>query len=436
MFMNKSNFKICVLGLGYVGLPLAIAFGKKFNTFGYDIDKKKIGQLKNHYDSNLEVQKKEFLSSKKLIFSDNLDDFKKCNIFILTLPTPINSNNLPNLNILKNGIEKISNIIKPNDTIVIESTVYPGVTENICGKLIEEKTKLKLNKDFFLGYSPERINPGDKKIKLENTDKIISASNQKTLNKLNFLYTKIIKAKIIKVKNIKIAESAKVIENTQRDVNIALINELSILFDKLKIDSSEVLKAASTKWNFHKYEPGLVGGHCIGVDPYYLTYVAKKNKFNPNIILAGRKINDNMHKYIYDKLITFSHKKKINPKTSKILFIGLTFKENCNDLRNSKSLELLKLIVKNFKNVSIFDPLITLEEFNEIKYFQNLNDKSFVNEEKIKKIKYDIVILSVPHKKVLFFLKRNIKNILKKKKIIFDIKNKIKMKNLNIDFCL
>ena len=236
----------------------------------------KIKKLKNKIDENFQINKKNFQSSKNLIFTDNFKDLKNCNIFILTLPTPVNKKKLPDLEMLKTAIKNVSTIIKKGDIIVIESTVYPGVTEDVCGKLIKSITKFKLNKDFFLGYSPERINPGDKNRRLENIDKIISASNKKTLDKLDYIYSKIIKAKIVRAKNIKVAEAAKVIENTQRDINIALVNELSMLFNKLNIDTNDVLSAASTKWNFHKYEPGLVGGHCIGVDPYYLTYIAKK----------------------------------------------------------------------------------------------------------------------------------------------------------------
>ena len=428
--MKKFKSNICVVGLGYVGLPLAIAFGKKFKTYGYDIDRRKIRRLKNNIDDNQQIEKKNFHLSKNLIFTDNLNDLKNCNVFILTLPTPVNNKKLPDLEILKNGIKKIASIMKAGDIVVIESTVYPGVTEDVCGELIESKTKYKLNKDFFLGYSPERINPGDKKRKLENINKIISASNKNTLNKLNYLYSNIIKAKIVKVKNIKIAEAAKVIENTQRDINIALINELSMLFNKLNLDTNEVLAAASSKWNFHNYEPGLVGGHCIGVDPYYLTYIAKKKNFNPKIISAGRKINDNLPSYIYKQLLIKSNLKKIKIKNAKLLFIGLAFKENCNDFRNSKSIDLLNLIGKKFKNIQIYDPYINSENIKKFKRFKTLNL------EKIKKHKFDVIILSVPHKKILNFLRKHILKILKNNYILFDIKNKLNLKEDQVDFKL
>ena len=428
--MKKFKSNICIVGLGYVGLPLAIAFGKRFKTYGYDNDERRIRRLKKNIDDNQQIEKKNFHLSKNLIFTDDLKDLENCNIFILTLPTPVNNKKLPDLDILKNGIKKVASIMKSGDIVVIESTVYPGVTEDVCGGLIESKTKYKLNKDFFLGYSPERINPGDKKRKLENIDKIISASNRDTLNKLDYLYSKIIKAKIIKVKNIKIAEAAKVIENTQRDINIALVNELSMLFNKLNLNTNEVLAAASTKWNFHNYEPGLVGGHCIGVDPYYLTYIAKKKNFNPNIILAGRKINDNLPSYIYKKLLIKSNLKKIKIKNVKLLFLGLTFKENCNDFRNSKSIDLLNLIGKKFQNIQIYDPYINLENIGNFKKFK------ISNLEKIKKQKFDIIILSVPHKKILNFLKKNIFKILKNKNILFDIKNKLNLREDQVDFKL
>ena len=428
--MKKFKSNICIVGLGYVGLPLAIAFGKRFKTYGYDNDERRIRRLKKNIDDNQQIEKKNFHLSKNLIFTDDLKDLENCNIFILTLPTPVNNKKLPDLDILKNGIKKVASIMKSGDIVVIESTVYPGVTEDVCGGLIESKTKYKLNKDFFLGYSPERINPGDKKRKLENIDKIISASNRDTLNKLDYLYSKIIKAKIIKVKNIKIAEAAKVIENTQRDINIALVNELSMLFNKLNLNTNEVLAAASTKWNFHNYEPGLVGGHCIGVDPYYLTYIAKKKNLNPNIILAGRKINDNLPSYIYKKLLIKSNLKKIKIKNVKLLCLGLTFKENCNDFRNAKSIDLLNLIGKKFQNIQIYDPYINLENIGNFKKFK------ISNLEKIKKQKFDIIILSVPHKKILNFLKKNIFKILKNKNILFDIKNKLNLREDQVDFKL
>lgn len=428
--MNNSKLNICVVGLGYVGLPLAVAFGKKFFTIGYDINNNRIKQLKKRKDENFQITEKNFIKSKKLNFSNKISDAKKCNIFIITLPTPVLKNKLPDLSMIKDGIIKICSIIKKGDTVILESTVYPGVTENFCGNLIESKTRFKLNRDFYLGYSPERINPGDKKRKLETINKIISASNAKTLNLLHYIYSSIIKANVTKVKSIKTAEAAKVIENTQRDLNIALINELSMLFNKLKIDTSEVLKAASTKWNFHRYEPGLVGGHCIGVDPYYLTYIAKKNKFSPKIILAGRKINDNLPNYILKKLLNIVSLKKIKINKAKILFLGLTFKENCNDFRNSKSLDLLNLIHKKFKNIDIFDPYINL---NNLKYFSCYN---FCKLDIIIKKKFDIIIVSVPHLKIIRFLRKNINKIVNKKYIIFDIKNKLNLKKNKIDFKL
>ena len=429
-FTINSNIKICLIGLGYVGLPLAVAFGKKFTTIGYDNNQEKIFQLKKKYDENFQINKKQFEKAKKIKFTSDILEAKDCNTFILTLPTPVNKKNLPDLTFLKNGIYKIIPIIKKGDIIILESTVYPGVTENVCGKLIETKTKLKLNKDFFLGYSPERINPGDKRRRLENINKIVSGSNLSTLKFLDYLYSSIINADVIKVKTIKIAEAAKVIENTQRDINIALVNELSMLFNKLKIDTFEVLKAASTKWNFHRYEPGLVGGHCIGVDPYYLTYIAKKNNFKTNVILSGRKINDRLPNYIFKSLIKICKKKKVDPNKSKLLFLGLTFKENCNDFRNSKSLDLLNLVFKKFKNIQIYDPFINK---NNLKHFKNF---AYINLNNIKRSKFDIIIISVPHKKVLDFMKKNITQVLNNNNVVFDIKNKLNLKKQNIDFKL
>ena len=429
--MIKSKFKICVFGLGYVGLPLAAAFGKKFKTIGYDINKKKIKLLKKNIDENYQINKKGFKKSKKLSFTNNLYDINDSNIFIITLPTPVDNKNLPDLSIIKSAVKEISHVIKKGDTLILESTVYPGVTEDICGKIIENNKKnFKLNRDYFLGYSPERINPGDKIKTLENIDKLISASNKKTLKLLKYIYSSVIKSKIIEVKSIKVAEAAKVIENTQRDINIALVNELSMLFNKLKIDTSQVLQAAGTKWNFHKYEPGLVGGHCIGVDPYYLTHIAKKNYFKPKIILAGRKTIDGLPNYISNKLYESSLKKKINLKKSNLLFCGLTFKENCNDFRNSKSVTLLKLVKKRVKNIFLFDPYINSKNSYLFKNYKILNRNN------LKKKKFDIIILSAPHKQILNFFKKNLTKLLNKKYILFDIKNKLRNKKFEIDFTL
>jgi UDP-N-acetyl-D-galactosamine dehydrogenase len=418
MIINKKlKKKIAVIGLGYVGLPLAIAFGKKYNVLGYDLNKRRIIELKNKKDNNLEISKKEFIKSKFIKFSNLEKDLYGCEIFIITVPTPITKDKKPDLRLLIKATEAVAKNLKKKSMIIYESTVYPGTTEEICLPIIERVSKLKLNLDFTLGYSPERINPGDKTHTLEKITKVVSASNLEGINEIKKLYQSIIKPKIYIANSIKIAESAKIIENTQRDINIALMNELDKIFDKLNINTHEVLDAAKTKWNFLDFSPGLVGGHCIGVDPYYLTFKAKQAGYVPKIILAGRKVNDGMPDYIYKKIIKKIKKQNINLKEVNFLILGVTFKENCNDTRNSKSLELCEKISKKFKQVDIFDPYIN-------KNFTHNNKINFLK--KFPKKKYNVIILSVKHS---FFIKigfKKIKKLMKKNCIFFDIKNTFK----------
>ena len=326
---NRINkLKLAVIGLGYVGLPLALEFAKKKNVIGFDLDKKRIDQLKTGFDKNLEINSREFKNLKKLKFTNDKKDLKLSNFFIITVPTPIDKIKKPDLQPILSASETVGRFLKKKDIVVYESTVYPGCIEEKCVPVLEKFSRLKFNKDFFCGYSPERINPGDKKLKVSNIKKITSGSTPNVAKLIDNLYKKIIKAGTHKAPSIKVAEAAKVIENTQRDLNIALINELSILFNKLKIDTKQVLDAAESKWNFIPFKPGLVGGHCIGVDPYYLTYKAKKIGYSPKVILAGRSINDNMGSYVASELIKKMRKKKIKVKTAKILIMGLTIKEN------------------------------------------------------------------------------------------------------------
>ena len=350
-------YSIGILGLGYIGLPLTLAFAKKNSVFGFDINLNRVSNLKKGIDSNKEFSTKEIIKNKNIVFTSDIYQLRKCTIFIVTVPTPIYKNKRPNLSNLKQSCEIISKIIKKNDLIIFESTVYPGVTENICAKVIEKKSKLIFNKDFFCGYSPERINPGDKIHSLENIIKITSGSTPKIANFVDKLYKSIIKAGTKKVSSIKIAEAAKVIENSQRDLNIAFVNELSIIFEKMNLDVNQILAAAETKWNFLPFKPGLVGGHCIGVDPYYLTYISKKNKYSPKIILAGRSVNDGMSDHLVKNFLSNLKKMKINIINSNILILGCTFKENCTDTRNSKVFEIYKKINKYKCNIDIFDPL-------------------------------------------------------------------------------
>ena len=410
--MFKSSNKIAIIGMGYVGLPLAVAFAKKFIVTGYDINLQRINKLKKNYDETNEVLKNSLKNAKKLNFTSKIGDISDCNIFIITVPTPVFKNNQPNLKMLISASKEVGKIIKKNDIIIYESTVYPGVTEEICIPILEKNSKQKINKDFFVGYSPERVNPGDKSKKITDITKIVSGSNKYALNKINKLYLKIITAGTYEAKNIKIAEAAKVIENTQRDLNIALINELSIIFEKLKISTEEVLKAAETKWNFLSFRPGLVGGHCIGVDPYYLTYKSKKVGYVPKIILAGRKLNDDMPKYVFKKIYNEFKSRKIRMYKKKILIMGLTFKENCPDIRNSKVINLFDYFKKQNVKISTYDPVLNLKK----KFKKNYNLIS-----KPKKNFYDCVIIAVKHKQFID-KKRMIKTYCNKNGFIFDLK--------------
>ena len=414
--MSVNKIKIAVIGLGYVGLPLASELGKVFDTIGYDIDCNKIKNLNNKIDITLNLTKKDFTKVSKLSFSSDFKDLKDRSMFIITVPTPIKKNFNPDLSFLKKSSIEVGKVINKGSIIVYESTVYPGVTEEFCIPLIEKFSNLKLNKDFYVGFSPERINPGDKFHSLKKINKIISCSHNIGLKQIEFVYGKIIDAKLIKVKNIKIAESAKIIENIQRDVNIGLFNELSNLFRKLNIPSKDVFDAASSKWNFHRYFPGLVGGHCIGVDPYYLLYKARQVGFSSNLILAGRKTNDNMTNIVFQE-IQKTFKQFKNKNVIKIIFFGATFKENCSDFRNSKYLELINLFLKKGYKVDIYDPY----SFNFI-----ANDKSnynFISTTDLSFNKYKCCIVGVYHKNFKKF-----KNIFKhfsdsEKKLFIDLSN-------------
>jgi UDP-N-acetyl-D-galactosamine dehydrogenase len=411
------NFKktpiIAVVGLGYTGLPLALKFSNYFKIVGFDINKKKVTKLNNLIDQTKETKIKElkqFLT--KNIFTDNEKHLLKADIFIIAVPTPVTKKNIPDLTMIENASTIVGKYIRYGSIVIYESTVYPGCTEDICVKILEKESNLKYNKDFYCGYSPERINPGDKDKKIENIVKITSGSNNLVADYVDKLYKKIIRAGTHKVKNIKTAEAAKVIENIQRDLNIALVNELSMIFRKMRIDTADVLEAAATKWNFSKYVPGLVGGHCISVDPYYLTYIAKKNNINPQVILAGRKVNDFMPKYIIQEI-----KKKIKnkKKIKSCLILGLSFKENCPDIRNSKVFDLIGMLKKLKFIIKAYDPVVDHEEviseynFSPIKHISNQD-------------RFDLIILAVKHD----IFKKFENKILEKLKpggFVFDIKS-------------
>jgi UDP-N-acetyl-D-galactosamine dehydrogenase len=396
----QSKIRVGIIGIGYVGLPLTVCLAKKFQVRAFDYNLNRINELNKGFDKNNEFKKKMILN-KNIFFTNSIKDLCDCNYFIIAVPTPINNKNNPDLNLLKKANFLVSKVLKKNDIVIYESTVYPGLTEDYCIPQLEKYSKLKPNRDFFYGYSPERVNPGDKLRKIENIVKVTSGSDMQTANKIDYLYKSVINAGTYKATSIKVAEAAKIIENIQRDINIALMNELSIIFKKMNIDHHEVIKAASTKWNFMKFTPGLVGGHCIGVDPYYLSYKAKKIGINPKIILAGRSINSNYFRHII-KLIK-------EQKGKKILIMGLSFKENCKDLRNTQVIKIYNYLKKNYK-IDIFDPVVSKSEAKKI-YGINLIDT-------IKEKNYDIILIAVAHNFFLKMKNKILKSIKKDGKII------------------
>ena len=410
----ESATHICVIGQGYVGLPLAVEFGKKYPTIGFDIKKERIDELQAGNDSTLECSEEELAESKFLSFSTDLNEIAKANVYIVTVPTPIDQYNTPNLTPLIKASEMIGKVINKGDYVIYESTVYPGATEDDCIPLIEKNSGLTLNKDFFAGYSPERINPGDKEHRVTNILKVTSGSTPEAATIIDDLYSSIIEAGTYKASSIRVAEAAKVIENTQRDVNIALVNELALIFDKMGIDTLEVLEAAGTKWNFLPFRPGLVGGHCIGVDPYYLTYKAQSIGYHPEIILSGRRINDNMSTHIADKVLRLMTRKKIQVVDSNILVMGLTFKENCPDIRNTKVIDVINELDSFHANVDIYDPWADAQE---VKDEYNLD---LVPEPKAGQ--YDAIVVCVAHDQIKAMGIEKIRSLCKDTHVIFDVK--------------
>ena len=406
--MDYLKKNIVVIGLGYVGLPLAVNLSNTFNVIGYDISDKRVKELKLFNDNTKEVSKNKLLKAKRLRVTSSIKDIEKNQIYIVTVPTPVNKDKLPDLSFLKKACKMVGRIMKKNSIIIFESTVYPGVTEKICSPIIAKNSGYELNKSFFLGYSPERINPGDKKHSVDKIIKVVSGSNEATTSIVGKIYKNIIKAGVFYAKSIEVAETAKAIENAQRDINIAFINEIALLCKKLNISIYDVLDAAKTKWNFLPFYPGLVGGHCIGVDPYYLAHIAKKLDVDTEVILSGRRLNDNMTEIIYNMI-----QKNIS-KNSRVLQIGISFKENVPDIRNSKAAELAKIFIKNKYNIEIYDPIVNKEDVEE-----NYNIK-------LSEIfgQYDSVIIAVSHN----FLRnnKNITNCIKEKANIFDITGKYK----------
>ena len=385
----KMKYNIAIIGLGYVGLPLALQFSKKYNVIGLDIDSTRVDQLNNFNDKTNEVEKKNLKKSlnKNLKFTSNYELIRNCNIYIVTVPTPVNKSKRPDLSNLFSASVSIGKILKKNDIVIYESTVYPGCTEEDCVPILEMNSKLIYNKDFFCGYSPERINPGDKKNTIDKIVKVTSGSSKYSANRVDKLYKSVISAGTHKAKSIKVAEASKAIENAQRDLNISFVNELSIIFDKMEIDTSEVLDAASTKWNFLNFRPGLVGGHCISVDPYYLTYKAKKIGYSPDVILSGRTVNENMAQFVTDKLVRGMKKRGLEIDKSNILILGITYKENCPDTRNTKIPEVYNNLKKLGANVNIFDPCADFLKVKSEYEIDLINGFA----------KYDGIILAVSH---------------------------------------
>ena len=421
--MQLSNSSIAIIGLGYVGLPLAVEFGKKRKVIGYDISEIRINELKKGIDNTLETSIAELKNATHLSFTKNLEDLKECEIFIITVPTPINENKKPDLSPLKKASEMIGSILQKGNLVIYESTVYPGATEEVCVPILEENSGLIFNKEFYCGYSPERINPGDKEHRITNIKKVTSGSTPKIAKIVDELYQEIITEGTHMAKSIKIAEAAKVIENTQRDVNIALINELSLIFNALDIDTESVLEAAGTKWNFLPFKPGLVGGHCIGVDPYYLTHKALEVGYNPEMILAGRKINDKMGFFIADQVSNLMKEKGINLNNSNVLIMGLAFKENCPDIRNTKVVDMIKVFEDLKCNVDVYDPWV--------------NQDVALNEYDIKLIKepikgrYDAIVLAVAHDTFKDFTSNQINAFGKDIHVIYDIKYLLSSENVD-----
>jgi len=402
--------RIAIVGLGYVGLPLAIEFAKKYETIGFDINIDRIDELKNGIDRTLEAEREE-LESSKLEFSSDVNSIKNSNIYIVTVPTPIDEFKNPNLRPIYSATKMIANVLKKGDIVIYESTVYPGCTEEECVPLLEEISGLKFNIDFFCGYSPERINPGDKNHRLVNIKKVTSGSTEEIALKIDNLYSSIIKAGTHRASSMKVAEAAKVIENAQRDINIAFVNELALIFDKMRIDTNDVLEAARTKWNFLPFTPGLVGGHCIGVDPYYLTHKAQKLGYRPEVILSGRRINDNMGSFIANKIIKLMLSKDLEIKNSKALVLGITFKENCPDIRNSKVIDIINEL-RDFKlDVDIFDPRA---DKNEVKLEYGVDLIPALAK------RYEVIVLAVSHSE---FKSLDLNRYKVAKSIVYDIKS-------------
>ncbi len=407
--------RIGVVGLGYVGLPLAVEFGKHFETIGFDVKKSRVEELRKGRDSTLEVSRKELAAADRLSFTTELSHLRRCRVYIVTVPTPIDEYKRPDLTPLVRASESVGKVLKKGDIVVYESTVYPGCTEEVCVPLLERESGLKFNRDFFAGYSPERINPGDKEHRLTSIKKVTSGSTPEAAEFVDALYGSIIRAGTHKASSIKVAEAAKVIENTQRDVNIALINELALIFNRLGIDTEEVLSAAGSKWNFLPFRPGLVGGHCIGVDPYYLTHKAQEIGYHPEMILAGRRLNDNMSIYVASEIVKLMTRKRIHVNGSRALVLGVTFKENCPDIRNSKVADVVRELRKYGASVDVYDPWVDPSECK--------HEYGFRPVRSLERNRYDVAVVAVAHREFGRLGATGVRRLCRKNHVLYDIKH-------------
>lgn len=411
---NISDIRIAIIGLGYVGLPLAVEFGKQYPTLGFDINSARVSELQQGKDSTLEVDQEELVNSNGLSFSDNIEQLKACNCYIVTVPTPIDQHRQPDLGPLRAASRTVGGAISKGDIVIYESTVYPGATEEVCIPIVELESGLTFQKDFHAGYSPERINPGDKEHRVSTIMKVTSGSSPEIADFIDALYASIITAGTHKASSIKVAEAAKVIENTQRDLNIALINELALIFKRLEIDTLEVLEAAGTKWNFLPFRPGLVGGHCISVDPYYLTHKAQELGYNPEIILAGRRINDGMGSYVAERVIKSLTRNRTHVVGSNILILGLAFKENCPDIRNTRVVDVINELASYHANIDIYDPWVATGEARDEYGIELINTPQNNH--------YDAIILAVAHQQFKQLGAEGIRAFGKENAILFDVK--------------
>jgi UDP-N-acetyl-D-galactosamine dehydrogenase len=414
MSFDIANIRIGIIGLGYVGLPLAVEFGKKYPTVGFDIKADRIDELNNGVDTTLECSKEELAEATKLSLVSDAETLKDCNFYVVTVPTPIGDGNRPLLSPLKAASKLLGGVIGKDDIVVYESTVYPGATEEFCVPILEQESGLKMNDDFYVGYSPERINPGDKEHRLPSILKVTAGSTPESADFVDSVYATIITAGTHKASSIKVAEAAKVIENTQRDVNIALVNELAMIFDRVGIDTEEVLEAAGTKWNFLPFRPGLVGGHCIGVDPYYLTYKAEQLGYHPQMILAGRRINDNMSLYISSQIVKQMLTKGIQPALAKILILGLAFKENCPDVRNTKVVDIVSELASYGASIDVSDPWCDVDQAKREYDLDLVADPE--------KGAYDVIIIAVAHDEFRALGADGIRAFGKETSVLYDIK--------------